>query len=80
MRRLDGIIDSVDTSLSKLQETVKDGSLTCCSPWGRQELDATELRNKNIVLFSAKLCNVIIALVKGWWENLNWKKTTFTYK
>ena len=32
MRWLNGITDSMDMSLSKLQETVKDGSLTCCSP------------------------------------------------
>ena len=32
MRWLDGITDSLDMSLSKLQEMVKDGGLTCCSP------------------------------------------------
>ena len=29
---LDGITDSIDMSLSKLQEMVKGGSLACCSP------------------------------------------------
>ena len=37
MRWLDGITDSVDMRLSKLQETVKEGSLACCRPWGRKE-------------------------------------------
>ena len=34
MRWLDGITDSVDKSLSKLWEIVKDINLACCSPWG----------------------------------------------
>ena len=45
MRWLDGIIDSMDVSLSKLLETVKDregqGSLACCSPWGHKEAGTT---------------------------------------
>ena len=42
MRWLDGITDSMDMSLSKLWELVKDReSLACCSPWGRKELDMT---------------------------------------
>ena len=49
MRLLDGIIDLMDMSLSKLQETVKDRSLACCSPWGHKELDVTEgLNNSNL--------------------------------
>ena len=41
-RWLDGIINSMDTGLSKLWEMVKDrGSLVCCSPWGCKELDTT---------------------------------------
>ena len=41
MRWLDTITDSMDLSLSKLQELVID-SLACCSPWGHKELDTTE--------------------------------------
>ena len=42
MRKLDSITDSMDMSLSKLWETVKDmGSLECCSPWGHKESDTT---------------------------------------
>ena len=33
MRWLDGITDSVNMSLSKLQEIVKDRNLVCCSSW-----------------------------------------------
>ena len=43
MRWLDGITDSMDMSLSKLQELVDgQGSLVCCSPWGLKEFDMTE--------------------------------------
>jgi len=42
MKWLDGITDSMDMSLSKLQELVMDRSLACCSPWGCKELDMTE--------------------------------------
>ena len=48
MRWLDSINDSMDTNLSKLQEIVEDGgSLACCSPWGRKELDKTYKLNNN---------------------------------
>ena len=49
MRWLDGLIDSMDMSLSKLQEMSEgQGSLVCCSPWGRKELDTTkQLNNKS---------------------------------
>ena len=43
MRWLDGITDSMDMSLSKFQGAgVGQGSLACCSSWGRQESDTTE--------------------------------------
>ena len=43
MRWLDGITDLMDMSLSKVWEMVMgQGSLVCCSPWGRKELDTTE--------------------------------------
>ena len=37
MRWLVSITDSVDMSLSKLREIVTNGSLVCCTPWGRKE-------------------------------------------
>ena len=40
MRWLDGIKDSMDISLNKLQELVMDR--VWCSPWGQEKLDLTE--------------------------------------
>ena len=47
MSWLHGITDSMDMSLTKLQELVmdRDGSLACCSPWGPKESDMTEQLN-----------------------------------
>ena len=45
MRWLDGITDSVDMDLSKLQEMVRDGSLACCSPWGHPVHAAWRVNN-----------------------------------
>ena len=35
-RWLDGIADSMDMSSSKLGASEGQGSLACCSPWGRR--------------------------------------------
>ena len=50
MRWLDGITDSMDMSLSKLREIVKDrgGWHACCSPWGCRESDTTEKLNNKV--------------------------------
>ena len=42
MRWLDSITDSVDMSLSKLQELVIDRGLACHGSWGRKESDMTD--------------------------------------
>ena len=39
MRWLEGIINSMDMSLSKLGDSEGQGSLACCSPWGHKESD-----------------------------------------
>ena len=45
-RWLDGIMNSMDMSLSKaLGVGDGQGSLACCSPWGCKELDMTEWLN-----------------------------------
>ena len=41
MRWLDGITNSMDVNLGKLQESEGQGGLVCCSPWGHGQLDTT---------------------------------------
>ena len=45
MRWLEGITDLMDVSLRELGVDDRQGGLTCCDSWGRQELDRTERLN-----------------------------------
>ena len=64
MRWLDGIIDSMDLSLSKLREvSERQGRLMCCSPQGGKELDTSEqLNNSNYVIAYDVCCFLLTSL------------------
>ena len=69
MRWLDGITNSMDTSLSKLQELVMEtpgvgdgqGGLACCDSWSHKEsdmterLNGTELREKKVLYIKVEI-------------------------
>ena len=50
-RWMDDITDSMDLSLNTLGDSEGQGSLACCSPWGRKELDTTKWLNKSKELY-----------------------------
>ena len=51
-RWLNGIIDSIDEFEQAPGDGEGQGSLACCSPWGRKELDMTEWLNNNNCFYS----------------------------
>ena len=58
MRWLDGIINLIDMSLSKLAVDDEQGGLACCDSWGRKESDTTEPLNRTDTLLVCLYFNV----------------------
>ena len=73
MRWLDGITDSMDMSLGRLQELVMDReSLACCSSWGCKGSDMTEWQLNWTDFCSGVLICYINTHIKG--IKFLWKK------
>ena len=66
-----------------LGDSEGQGSLECCSPWGRKELDTTQPMNNNFLLLQGvnlKFHNFIISSTKKEWEKKMWLKIQITTK
>ena len=60
MGRFDGITNSMDMDLSKLEDSEGQGSLVCCGPWGhrvRHDLVTKQQLNPIFKILSLQTCN-----------------------
>ena len=77
LRWLDGIINSMDMSLSKLCEIVKDKKSWWCSSWGHKESDTTQQLNNNGSFLTTKSRTTISSsmFIAAWFIITNiWKQ------
>ena len=62
---MDGITDSMDMSLNKLENREGQGSLVGCSPWGHKESDTTERLDNNSYLENLRVFAQMHAKLKS---------------
>ena len=65
MRWLNGQLNGLEFEQA-LGDGEGQGSLPCCTPWGREELDTTQQLNNNKALLCISLCKA-----QTWWTTTN---------
>ena len=72
LRWLDGITDSMDMNLSKL-DSEGQGSLVCCNLWGRKEWDTAQCLNNN------NSSNQMTGHARPHWRRFGYIHSEFSY-